>query len=843
MSNIDQELIQFLDEPKSIVEYLDSLSFDELVEVDLYNDRIKNLFHVEGKYYVPVFDGAHKDLYRFSSENMIHPDDKGVHGEFMDHGTMFERLEKSDIPGVISAEFRYRLQSGEWRWVRQVIVGGQRFGLPEGVIRFYVFDIQNRKQREFGQTVAGHHAVSPKDSLTGLRREKSFFTDVHAFIESHECDGWCLIALDINQFKFFNDWNGREAGDFVLAKIGSHLVSHELNDNWICCYAGQDDFFLFMPHSTSDVKELHDALSDIIAGFGASVSFAPIFGICMVDETLGVLDMLDRAKIALGEAKDDFKHKIRYFRPEMYAQADAEYRLLADFQNAIANHEISFALQPQCRLSNGQIVGVEALARWNKPNGETIPSNVFVTTLEKYGFITDLDCFIWDGVCAQIRAWLDAGIDPVPVSVNVSRQDMYNLDMPQHFEDLIQRYELPPSAIKLEITESVYVDDSAKINETAQQLRKKGFMVLIDDFGSGYSSLNMLDKLTIDVIKLDMEFMHMNHEDMRKSIRIIESTVHMAKSLGLAIVTEGVETAEQVEFLRSIGCRYVQGFHFYRPMTCDDFERLMADESLIDRRGFQVKSNDEFRLREFLDQNVYSDSMLNSILGPVGIYSWKGDNVDIVRFNEQFYEELGIENLEQHLAHNQDYVDERDRERYYALLDDALKNEVNGVTDVIRYRRLDGTPFDVLLHFYYMGEIDGSKRLYGTVRNVTQVTELRDELQLMSHVTRASVAFMRYHPGCWDFSLNVHGLRDELGISRAAFEQELNDRSFFDRLEPEPGAYLKNLSYEPDDELEITRMPLNITLDDGTVVRTYLSSYAVRDDRLVFSYVLVLQMQ
>ena len=842
MVDIEQDLFDFLERPASIIDYLNSLSFDELVEVDLFNDRIRNLFHVEGKYYVPVFDGAHKDLYRFASENMIHPSDKAVHESFMNHDTLPERLEKSSIPGVISEEFRYRLQEGGWCWVRQVIVGGPRFDFPEGVIRFYVFDIQTRKQRELGEAVIGYRATSQRNSLTGLRREKEFLADAFERIRSHECEGWCLVALDIDQFKFFNDWNGREAGDFVLAKIGSYLVKRELADKWICAYLGQDDFCVLMPHSNVGVEELYTAVADIIESFESSMSFAPMLGVTMVDETAGMLDMFDNAKIALEEAKHDFKHRICYFKPEMFAQTDAEYRLLTDFQKALADDDIYFALQPQCRLSSGQIVGAEALARWQTSDGVVVQPNVFVPTLEKYGFITDLDRLIWEKVCAQIRAWRDAGLNPVPISVNVSRQDAYNLDIAQHFENLVQRYDLPVSAIEIEITESAYVDDASKINTMAQQLRDKGFRVLIDDFGSGYSSLNMLDNLPVDVIKLDMEFMRMNNVDQKKNIRIVESTIHMAKSLGLAIITEGVETSDKVDFLRSIGCRYVQGFHFYRPMTCNDFERLLGDESLIDRSGFEIKPNDEFRLREFLDQNVYSDSMLNSILGPVSICSWKGDNVDITRFNEEFYEELGVSHLEKHLTGIQNYVDEKDLSTLYNLLNNALGNEMNGANDIIRFRMLDGTPFDLLTHLYFLGETDGYKRLYCAVHNITQVTELRNELQLMSHVTRASVAFARYRTGGWEFKLGVHGLRNELGLSRAQLEQELNDRSFFKRLNSEQATELEALTYKPERILDARSVPLDLALDDGTIAHTKLTSHNVKNEQLVFSYVLILEM-
>lgn len=844
MQDTEEELLEFIGRPGSVVDYLNSLSFDELVEMDLVNNRIKNLFHVEGKYFIPVFEGPFKDLYRYSSENMIHPDDKEIQQAFMNHDTILERLENSKVPGVISAEFRYRLQTGGWCWVRQIIVGGARHGLPDGIIRFYVFDIQNRKERELGRAIIGQHdtASTRRDSMTGLRREKEFFAEARGFLDLHEAGEWCLIALDIEQFKLFNDWYGREAGDLVLAKIGSLLANREVADGWLAGYLGQDDFCVIMPHVEDDVLNLFATISDIIADYGTSLSFTPIFGICLTDGTSAVLDLLDRAKLAASAAKNDFKHRISYFEPEMYRQTDAEYRLLTDFQKALANREIYYEVQPQCRLSTGQVIGGEALARWKRDSGEIVPPGAFVPVLERHGFITDLDCYIWEEVCKRLRALLDAGRSLVPISVNVSRQDVYAIDVADYFVRLIDKYDLPVSAIKVEITESAYAEDAERIDEMATRLRERGFLVLIDDFGSGYSSLNMLDSMSIDVVKLDMRFLHMNEKDKKKSVRILESTISMAKALGLVVITEGVETKEQADFLSSIGCRYVQGYHLYRPMSCEDFEALISDDSHVDRSGFQVKPNDEFHVRELLDQNVVTDTMLNNLLGAIGIYSWHDDKVDIVRFNEQFYEEVGIEHLENHLENTQDYVDKMDAERYFELLREAMEDEIRGATDVIRHRKADGTPFDIIVHFYYIGEVDGCKRFYGAVRNVTQITRMRDELRLMSRIANISVAFLRSRKGKWTLNVGVHGLREELGISPFQLEAELEDRTFFDRLDKTAGERLRALSYEPDETLGDFTMPLDIKLDDGTVAKTTLNCYCLPDEHTIFSYVLVLRM-
>lgn len=842
MAPIERILFELAGRPESIVALLDATSFDELIEMDLVNNRFHNRAHVEGKFFVPILDGDFKDLYLYSGRNMVHPDDQAAHDELMDRSTIFERLSASDTPGVISAEIRYRLKDGGYHWTREIVVGGEENGIPAGTVRVYIYDIQSMKEREIGFESARATVVADiRDELTGLRREREFIAALQGQRDNSKYRDWCMTVMDIDQFKLFNEWYGRKAGDLVLAKIGAYLAQREESDGWIAGYLGQDDFCVLVPFDDDVIEGIYEDVSGIITDFGASMTFSPMIGVCKADRSVPVLDLMDRARLAADTAKKDFKHHIRRYERAMHERTDAEYRLLTEFEHALANHEICFALQPQCRISTSRIIGVEALARWRKPNGDTVAPSAFIPVLEKSGFICDLDRYIWDSVCAHVKNWIDEGNTPVPVSVNVSRQDIYEFDVAEHFDGLLRAYGLDPSLIKIEITESAYIDDENKVGDAVRQLREKGFVVLIDDFGSGYSSLNTLDNLNVDVIKLDMRFLRMSDEGRQKSVHIIESMVNMAQTLELAIIAEGVEEKEQADFLQSIGCHYAQGFFYYKPMYPEEFERLISgDEGIIDSQGIAKNPSEVFHMREFLDQNIYSDSMLNSILGPLAIYSWHGEDVDIIRFNEQYLEEVGIDTLQDHLKGNQSYVDEKDRVRFYDLLCDAMEDELNGATDVIRYRKLDGTPIDIILHFYYLGEVEGSKRFYGSARNVTQLTSLLEQQHLLSMVAKVSVSYLRKHSDGWRFDVGLHGIEDELGLSRDDLQRELEDRSWFERLSPEAAQAFALMMVDGHNPTEDFEMPLDIKLDSGETIAMNLKCYCVKDARSSFSYVLVL---
>ena len=249
---------------QTVLERLNASPYDELVEIDLFNDRCRNLWHVENKYYVPVLHGDWSELYHYCAEHMIHPDDRETYLAMMDPDTLRQRLEQSEIPGVLSEELRYRTVNGEWLWVGQVVVSGAQGSLPEGVIYTYMYDINVQKQRELGGTAVTGSTAIHRDDLTGLLLDRDF----HALaqLKLPELSGkWCVMALDIENFKLFCDWHGQQTGRILLAQIGEILLRQEQETGGLAGYRGQDDFELLIPYDTERIKRLYEALQKLIA--------------------------------------------------------------------------------------------------------------------------------------------------------------------------------------------------------------------------------------------------------------------------------------------------------------------------------------------------------------------------------------------------------------------------------------------------------------------------------------------------------------------------------------------------------------------------------------------------
>ncbi len=392
--------------------------------------------------------------------------------------------------------------------------------------------------------------------------------------------------------------------------------------------------------------------------------------------------------------------------------------------------------------------------------------------------------YIWEEVCRWQRSRIDGGHTPLPVSVNVSAADISHLDLPAVFEDLIKKYALERQLIKIEITESSYTSNTALVKDTVRSLREKGFTVLMDDFGSGYSSLNMLNNLNIDVIKLDAQFLDLDESNEKRGIRILESVTNMTKTLGVPIIAEGVETEKQREFLLDLGCRYMQGYYFYKPMPTEAYEALIADPERIDTSGIRFKSNQQFQLRELLDENIYSDTMLNNILGPCAFYSLHGDGVDIVRYNEQFYEAVDIPNFADRLENIQRFMPKSDVPLMLDLLHNAVKDSMNGAKGILHFYKTNGTLTTFFMHFYYLHTEGECQIFYGAVQNITKLSNLEKQVTLLARIAAETVLFLSRMPDdTIRFTVLFNGLEAETGLDARTLEQSLHNKSFYARFQ------------------------------------------------------------
>ena len=511
-------------------------------------------------------------------------------------------------PALIGFLVNFCLINGSWQWVELVLVTGSTYGLGKGIMRMYVFDCHNRKSRDLGIKNTVMYSGLERNEMTGLLKKRSFISEAERLLQTQDDKNWCLVSIDIENFKLFNEWYGHNEGDLLMVQIGAALLQAGERTGGTAGYFGQDDFCLLAPFDMELIGTLYDDIASLVSSRGGNVGFLPAFGVCKVEKGYPTLDLLDRSFLAAQVAKSGYRNRVRIFEKSMYLRTDEEYHVITKFFQALSQHEVVFYLQPQCRASSGKIVGAEALARWIKPDGTVIPPDEFIPILEKRGLISDLDMYIGEEVCRWQRGWIDSGHTPLPVSINVSVADILYTDLPKYFENLTDRYSLERKLIKIEITESSYISNTTLVRDTVHSLREKGFTVLMDDFGSGYSTLNMLKNLNIDIIKLDAQFLRMDESNEERSIRILESVTNMTKTIGVPIIAEGVETEKQKDFLLDLGCRYIQGYYFYKPMPAADYERLITNPELIDTSGIRFKSNQQFRLRELLDNNIYSDT-------------------------------------------------------------------------------------------------------------------------------------------------------------------------------------------------------------------------------------------
>lgn len=771
----------------SIADYLNNSYCDELMEVNLKKNSCLSIFGVYNKYSIPETDGTFTSLNQFVIDNIVHPDDVEIYRDLMDPDTILEKLHNSVTHNFRFAHFRYKMLDGSYRWVEQVILTGEENEIEDGCFRIYVFDIQNAKIREEGKAFGdeSYSLLKDIDQVTGLYTQHAFYKKAKEFLKKKKLDHYCILCMDIDHFKLFDEWYGRSKGDYLLSKLGLVLVDFAKKEKSIAGYFGQDDFVLVTKNNPNKINALFNLFKETIDGFSSSSSFLPCFGIAKLDNDEKIEHSYDKASVASYHAKNDVRNRIKIYDPSFHEKTEIEYRLLNEFMEGMKKDEITFYLQPQVRVSTGQIVGAEALCRWIKEDGKMVPPAEFIPILEKYSFIPDLDKRIWEKVIIFIKSLLDQGIEPVPISVNVSRIDIFTFDVAAYFKQLLDKYELSPSYLKVEVTESAYSETTVEVKALTKALRDMGILVMMDDFGAGYSSLNMLSDIEVDAIKLDAMFLSFSSKGETKGVRIVESVVNMAKLISLPIVVEGVENKKQKQFLEELGCRYIQGFYFYKPMCIDDFIDLIVNPDKVDYQGILGVANQQFGIREFLDKTIYSDTMLNNIIGPAALYAWKGKTVNIVRYNQQFKESVDTPDFNQKLMNIERVMPPEDRMVIYTAFKNAIKDKINGSSAKMRFYKLNGTLTSYSIRFYYLGMKEGYQTFFGSAENITAITDLEEQMRLIAKYSSSTIIFLKRRNEKWEFNVASNGLGKVFGLGKEEIEKEFNNRSFLNRLSPE----------------------------------------------------------
>lgn len=412
------------------------------------------------------------------------------------------------------------------------------------------------------------------DRLTGLYSKEFFYRRAKELLLRNPEQKYDIICSDIENFKLVNDVLGIPSGDRLLCSTAERYKEFDLK-NGISGRLNADQFICMKERQQNYTEEWFLQLEQQVKESSGINNIVIKWGIYPIeDRTLSVEQMCDRALLAVRSIKGKYGKYFAAYDEELRNKLLREQSITDSMESALAKGQFEIYLQPKYRMKDHVLAGAEALVRWIHPEWGILLPGQFIPLFEKNGFITKLDEYVWERACELLWDWEQRGYGMIPLSVNVSRADFYNADLASILLDTVKNYNLSPSLLHLEITESAYTENPMQIIETVKQLRELGFIIEMDDFGSGYSSLNMLNQMPIDVLKLDMQFVQ---SETAKPIKqsILRFVMDIARSMELDTVAEGVETPEQLERLKEIGCNYAQGYYFSKPIPYRDFEALL----------------------------------------------------------------------------------------------------------------------------------------------------------------------------------------------------------------------------------------------------------------------------
>lgn len=415
------------------------------------------------------------------------------------------------------------------------------------------------------------HFRATHDLLTGIYNEQYFEERVTETLRTAG-KPYVMITSDIKDFKLINDILGTQRGDEIL-KMHAYFFRERAKEDDLYCRLNEDQFAFCMPKERFTEELFLDVMDRLVDTFANEYFHLQIYmGVYEItDVTEPVFVMVDKCNLAINTIKGDYARRVAYFDDALLQKKLEKNLIINEFEQALELGQIRIYLQAQTRR-DGSLLGAEALARWIHPIKGLIAPDEFIPVLESAGLVHKLDLYVWDLAARQLAIWRDQGRDDLYLSVNISVQDQYYLDVYDVFTRLIEKYNLDPHKLKLEITETLFVTEMENHRYMLERLQAYGFEIEIDDFGSGYSSLNILKDIKADVIKIDMEFLQ-ETVNVDRSWSILSALIRLIGQLHMDVITEGVETEEQVEALAQMGCQHFQGYYFCRPMPVDQFEK------------------------------------------------------------------------------------------------------------------------------------------------------------------------------------------------------------------------------------------------------------------------------
>lgn len=475
------------------------------------------------------------------------------------------------------------------------------------------------------------------DDLTGIYNSKYFLVKTQEMLDMNPDKYYAMIYINIDNFKLLNRMYGQESCNRLLEFIASDFRK-KINSTGTFCRYSSDCFAVCVEMRRVVEERISNLCTSVFNDNGKVINLKYRMGICTDKEkTLNAEQMLEDAQLAFQNISKEYGTNISVFDNELIDKLLMEKTFIDELDAALENGEFQVYLQPQFSHKTKSLIGAEALVRWIHPERGLIPPFKFIPVFEKSGNIVKVDSFVWEQACKIISRWKKEYNIEFPISVNISRNDMYAEDWEKKFLQLTEKYGISPELLHLEITESAYMDNSQLLVEKVKELKNQGFVVAMDDFGSGYSSLNMLQDIDVDILKIDMRFLHSNSNS-NSTGNILKAVANMATWLGLAVVTEGVETKEQADFMMSIGCDVIQGYFYGKPVPVEEFEGFFKTAEVT---PLTKNLRDSIPEVSFLAGNSDLNGLVESI--PVGVKIYDPDKENNFAIaNEMFCEIFGI---------------------------------------------------------------------------------------------------------------------------------------------------------------------------------------------------------
>ena len=489
--------------------------------------------------------------------------------------------ENKDSNERISVVHQVRRKDKSLRWLS---LNALKYKEEDGVPIYRIVNIDVTESRENELLIEQKNEelryLLEHDALIGLYNRSTFCRKTADFLKQNPEGTYNMVQFDIERFKVINELYGNFMGDRILLLIAEGLQKC-LKRKGTYGRLEADHFAVCLPAGTEELLYVREQMDKSLSSVKIEQKINLYYGVYTIeDRGMSVDLMCDRANLALRTVKGNSNRSYAVYNDELHQVVLSEQQLTNSMEDALLQRQFEVYYQPVVDLKTGEVVSAEALVRWNHPEKGMVSPGFFIPFFEHNGFIIKLDAYIREEVCRNMLELRRRGLSSIPVSVNVSRLEFYDPNLCRSIIDLTERYRLKPGMMRLEITESAYTDNPQQLLAAMKELQSYGFQVLMDDFGSGYSSLNMLKDVPVDILKLDMKFLE-NQGISGRGPEILASLVRMAKKLGMRTIAEGIETKEQGEFLRSIGCEYGQGYYYARPMPADAFTGLlMARENV-----------------------------------------------------------------------------------------------------------------------------------------------------------------------------------------------------------------------------------------------------------------------